>query len=157
MGVYLKIEGIKGNVTEKGHSDWIECHSLQWGVGRAITSTVGAGKNRESSMPSISEITITKNMDDASPKLFEEACVGDGKKYIIHLTKTGEGAEVYTEFELEDCMISGYSQSSGGDRPVESVSLSFSKITMKYTPFDDKNKKGTPVSAGYDLNKGTKV
>lgn len=157
MAIYLQIKNIKGNVTESAHKDWIECSSLQFGIGRAISTTVGAAKNRESSMPSISEISVTKMMDDASPKLFEQACVGDGDQYVIHLTKTGEGAEIYTEYTLEDCMISGYSVSSGGDRPSESISLSFTKLIMKYTPYDDKNKKGTPVSAGYDLTTGKKI
>jgi type VI secretion system secreted protein Hcp len=52
---------------------------------------------------------------------------------------------------LENAMIASYSASSGGDRPMESFSINFTKIEYKYTPFDDKHKAGTPVPVKYDL------
>ena len=63
MSVYMKIDGINGKVTAKGHEQWIDCSSLQWGVGRAISSAVGTSADREASKPSISEVSITKMMD----------------------------------------------------------------------------------------------
>jgi type VI secretion system secreted protein Hcp len=48
-------------------------------------------------------------------------------------------------------IIDGYSVSSGGDRPSESISMNFTKIEYKYTPFDDQHKAGTPVPVTYDL------
>jgi type VI secretion system secreted protein Hcp len=76
----------------------------------------------------------------------------------LHLVKTGQDKlQTYMEYILEDCMISGYSVSSGGDRPSESLSLSFAKMTMSYTPYDNTGKGQTPVKAGYDLAKGKKV
>ena len=50
----VTIDGITGDVTAKGHENWIHCNSLQWGVGRGIGAPTGSSKERESSEPSIS-------------------------------------------------------------------------------------------------------
>jgi len=158
MSIYMKIDGIKGKVTAKGHEEWIDVSSLQWGVGRAISSAVGTSADREASKPSISEVSVTKLMDESSPMIFAEACVGKGKKVLIDLCTVGtDSIDPYMSYELEDCMISGYSVSSGGDRPSESVSLSFTKMTMKFIPYDKNGKPESPLPAGYDMAKGTKV
>jgi len=158
MSIYLNIDGIKGKVTAKGHEEWIDCSSVQWGVGRAISSAVGTSADREASKPSISEVSVTKLMDESTPSIFTEACVGKGKKVMIHLCTVGsDQINTYMEYELEDCMISGYSMSSGGDRPSESISLSFTKMTMKFIPYGKDGKPESPLPAGYDMATGTKV
>jgi len=158
MSIYLQIEGIKGNVTAKGHEDWIDISSIQWGVGRAISSSVGTAADREASKPSISEVSVTKLMEESTPLIFTEACVGKAKKVSIHLCTTGtENIDTYMEYDLEDCMISGYSMSSGGDRPSESISFSFTKLMMKYIPYDKAGKAMSPLPAGYDMAAGSKV
>jgi type VI secretion system secreted protein Hcp len=134
MAIYMEYDGIKGDVTEEGHKKWIECSSCQFGVGRAIGGTAsGASRGREASLCNVSEITITKPADAASQDLMREAMIGavPGKKVKFEFVTTGRGdkAETYTTFELENCMISGFSLATGGDRPSESLSLNFTKIT----------------------------
>ena len=72
MPIYMKYDGIDGDVTAEGHEKWIELNSFQWGVGRGISSPTGASADRESSAPSISEITVSKMQDAATTKLLEE-------------------------------------------------------------------------------------
>jgi type VI secretion system secreted protein Hcp len=152
MAVYLKFEGIDGEVTQSQHEKWIEIHSFQFGVGRGIGTPTGSSKNRESSSASVSEIVVTKTMDSSSPKLFTESATGTkGKKVEIHFISTGDPGLTYAQYTLEDTLISGYSLSSGGDRPSESISLNFTKVEFKMTPYDDKNAAGTPITVSYDL------
>lgn len=152
MAIYVKYEGIDGEATHDTHKKWIDCSSLQFGVGRAISTPSGSAGNRESSEPSVSEITLVKSMDAASTKLFVESVTGAaGKKVEIHLVSTGSPGVTYTEYTLTNALISSYSVSSGGERPTESISINFTKIQYKFTPFDDKHKAGTPVSVSYDL------
>ena len=159
MAIYMQYgDKIKGNVTAVGHEKWIDVHSFQFGVGRAISTGVGKGKDREASTPSISEITLTKEMDESSPHLFQEATVGKASKVTIDFCTTGaDKIETYLQYILENCMVSGYSISSGGDRPSESLSLSFTKITTNYWVYDEKGKQATKVPVGYDLEAGKKV
>ena len=66
MPIYVKYGAVVGNVTEAGHIGWVEMNSFQWGVGRGIGSPVGKSANRESSAPSISEVSVSKQMDKSS-------------------------------------------------------------------------------------------
>ncbi|NYZ17586.1 type VI secretion system tube protein Hcp [Azospirillum sp. RWY-5-1] len=153
MAIYVKYEGIDGEATHQDHKKWLDVGSLQWGVGRAISTPSGSTANREASEPSVSEVTITKLMDASSPKFFTEACTGAvGKKVEIHLVTTGSPGVTYAEYILTNALVSAYSMSSGGDRPSESVSISFTKMEYKFIPYDDKNKAGTPISVSYDIS-----
>ncbi len=152
MAIYLKMDGIDGDATHEDHKKWITVESLQWGVGRAIATPVGSTKNREASEPSVAELTIAKQMDTASVYLFQEACTGQtGKEVKVHLVSTGSPGQTYLEYTLTDTLVSGYSVSSGGDRPSESISLNFNKVEMKYIPLESNNESGSPVTKGYDL------
>ena len=152
MAIYLKYDGIDGDATHEDHKKWITVESLQWGVGRAIATAVGSTKNREASEPSVAELTIAKQMDTSSVYLFQEACTGQtGKEVKVHLVSTGSPGQTYLEYTLTDSLVSGYSVSSGGDRPSESVSINFNKVEMKYIPLESNNEAGSPVTKGYDL------
>jgi type VI secretion system secreted protein Hcp len=153
MAIYVQIDGIKGNATQEGHKDWLDISSLQWGVSRRLATPTGSSINREASEPSVSEVTLTKLLDASSPPIFQQATTGKagGIKTTIHLVTTGDPGLTYMEYVLENSLISSYSVSSSGDRPYETIMINFTKITMKFTPYDDKNKPGSPVGAGYDL------
>ena len=152
MAIYMKFGDIKGQVKTDGFKDWIECGSFQFGIGRGVTSGEG-GQQRESSNPSVSEIVLTKVYDAASSGLFQDSLKGNfNTKVNIKFTSTSAGkVATFLTFDLEECGLSGYSWSSGGDNPSESLSLNFTKITMSPSPLDDK---GSPVSGSkvsYDL------
>ena len=56
------------------------------------------------------------------------------------------------DYTLEDCMVSGYSISADAEgEPMESITLSFSKIMINYSDFDKTNKSGNQQRVGYDL------
>jgi type VI secretion system secreted protein Hcp len=146
---------INGDSIIDGHEKWITISSLQMGVGRAI-SVSGGGADRETSNPSFSELTLTKSTDIASADLFMQAVCGKSLgKAEIHFVQTGgadKKQQVYMKIELEDAIVSSYSASSGGDRPSESISINFTKITYQYDAFSgDKVTTGTPKK--WDLTK----
>lgn len=160
MPIYMEFQGIKGNVTAAGHEKWIDVGSVQFGVGRGVSTPVGKAADREASAPSVSEVVITKVLDDASCFLFQEALQGKGDKVVkFDFVKSGTGdkLETYLKFQLDDVMVSGYSISSGGDRPTESISLNFTKITYTNTPADRKTAAAGPQTYAYDLAKGAKA
>lgn len=154
MPIYMNYNSlaVKGDVTEEGHKGWIELSSCQWGVGRGISAPVGNAVNREASAPSVSEITSSKMLDTSSTKLLTEALQGEGVPVIIDFCKTEKGSlVVYLELTLTNTMVSGYSLSSGGDKPSESFSLNFTKIEFKNIPMDSTGKLGSPDPITYDL------
>lgn len=152
MGIYMDFDGIKGEATQQDHKKWIDVLSLSWGTGRGISTVEGSASEREVSAPSISDVTIVKEFDEASPKLFTEAVAGNqGKTVKIDLTTTGAPAVTFCTYTLSNALISSYSVSTSGDRPMESVDISYTKMEFKFTPYDDKNKAGTPTTVSYDL------
>ncbi len=159
MAIYMNFNNkkIKGNVTAAGYEDWIELDSFQLGVGRGISMDVGNMANREASRPSVSEVSITKMLDNASGGLFKESLTGvEGVDVQIHIVQTGaKQVEKYAAYELSDVLISSYSVSaSGGSAPHEALSLSFSKIIADLQGADKTNKNGQNMKVGYDLTTG---
>jgi type VI secretion system secreted protein Hcp len=157
---FFKYDAIKkGESKCKGHEGdkgWIEVTSFQWGCGRGISSPVGTSSKREASAPSVSEVVVTKLLDSTSPLLLQESLVGKAVTAQIDLAEThAEQLETYLEMKLTNAMISSYSVSGVGDRPVESLSINFTKIEYKVTPFDDQHKAGTPVPTAYDVTTAT--
>lgn len=154
MAIFMKYGELKGEVTAETHKEWVELFSLQWGVGRGISSGVGGGSKREASAPSVSEVTVTHSFDAFSPLALKEAVGGKATKVEIHLTQTDDSGKhvAYQKYILENCLISGYSISgSSGDRPSESLSLNFTKFDSEYLKIDDKFAATTTGHVIYDL------
>ncbi len=154
MAIFIKYGELAGEATATGYEKWMEVNSLQWGVGRGISSGVGGGSKREATAPSISEIVVTKTMDAISPLMLKEAIGGDAKTVKIDLTQTDASGKhiAYQKYILTNTLISGYSLSSGGDRPSESMSFNFTKVDSEYLKVDDKFKSTTTGHVIYDIS-----
>lgn len=156
MPIYMNYDGIDGSVTAAGHEKWIELSSCQMGVNRHVTNPTGRGVNREAAAPAVSEIVITKIQDCASTGLFRASLWGEGKKVKIDFCKTDKDKiEPYLQFELENTLVSSYNVSGAGgttgNRPMESLSLNFTKITFNAIQMDPTNKTAKPDRAMWDL------
>ena len=159
MAIYMNFnnKAIKGNVTAAGYEDWIELDSLNFGNGRGITMEVGNMANREASRPSMSEVSVSKMMCNASGGLFKESLTGvEGVKVIIDIVQTGaKQVEKYASYTLEDVLISSYSvNASGGSAPHETLSMSYAKLIADLQGADKTNKNGKNMKVGYDLTIG---
>ncbi len=83
---------------------------------------------------------------------------GEGQDVTIDFCKTDKGKlEVYMSYTLNDTMISGFSISSGGDKPQESISINFAKIAFKMVEMDVKGSTGTPSTVTYDIGQAKVV
>ncbi|MCF3947620.1 type VI secretion system tube protein Hcp [Acidiphilium sp. AL] len=154
MAIYMKYASIDGDVTTEGYSKYIELNSVQWGVGRGVAMQSGSGEGRESSLPSLSEVTVTKDYDVSSPDLLKEGLSGGAKDVDIVFTRTnksGSGVDKYLEVKLKDVIMSGLSMSSGGDKPSESLSLNYSSISFVSIPMKDDGTQGTQSVVNFDL------
>jgi len=160
--IYMKFGKIKGDVTAKGHEGWIELTSAQLGVNRQITSPTGRGANREASAPSMSEIVVTKFVDQASTDLFRASMWGEGVDVEIHFVKSDDSPandpiNPYMTLKLKNTLISNYSVSGhGGDshsKPMESLTLNFTGIEYALGgPKNTKNQAPPPQTLKWDLS-----
>jgi len=154
MPIYLKYEGITtGSVTAKGFEKQIEFASAQFGCGRGIPApTVGRAAEREPGSATVSELVLSKQFDNSSTDLFRESLKGEGKKAEVHFVHTtGAESRLYLKLTLTDTLISGYSISSGGDLPSESLSLNFTKIKWEFFGTTKEHGMGDTPKVEYDL------
>ena len=85
----------------------------------------------------------------ASAELFFQATCGKSLgKAEIHFIQTGGGeakGQAYLKVELDAAIISSYSMGSSGDRPLDTFSINFTKISYQYDAYDgEKVTTGTP-------------
>jgi type VI secretion system secreted protein Hcp len=158
MAIYMKVPKAEGSVTAEGYKKWIELDSMQFGVGRMVTMDTGNMANRSVGLPAFSEITVSKNTDDSTFGLLQDALMAkEGKQIIMAVVEPGDDPTEYIKYELEDAIISSYSMSAGGGgRPSESISISYAKIVVSFTTHDRANKGGAVPRVSYDLAKGNK-
>jgi type VI secretion system Hcp family effector len=129
VNAYLQIPGVDGESTDNAHKGWIEVASFQWSASRGMSagsasSGAGAGK------ASVGEIVITKQTDSASPKLFQAATSGRHFNQVV-LEMRKAGGQAYETYVLSDVMVASVRASSGGDRPMESITLDFARMETK--------------------------
>ena len=153
MPIYFQMDGIQGDATQADHKQWMDIQAMHWNVSRNINTLAGAAANRESSEPAISEVTLTKVSDSSTSKLFQEACTGrSGKDATIDMVTTGNPGQTYIQYKLYNTLVASYTVSSSGDRPTEQVTLNFTKMEVKYIPFDENNNAKAPMISSYDVS-----
>jgi type VI secretion system secreted protein Hcp len=148
VAIYLKYDGVEGNVTTKGFEKQIELITASYGSGRSIGMSARTDVNRGHAEPHLSEISIAKMWDDmASVKLFEDAIAGVGNKNAtLSFTTTSKNTVMaFLVLDLENVVVSNYSIGGGGEsQPNETLALNYTKITV--TPYEVKDGKATKKS-----------
>jgi type VI secretion system secreted protein Hcp len=69
---FLKLAGIKGESLDSKHKDEIEVLSFSFGISNKVSPTGGGGAGKAT----IEDFRFVKNVDTASPDLFDATCSG---------------------------------------------------------------------------------
>lgn len=150
----MKYEGIEGESEVRGKKGFMELTSISFGAMRNV-SAVGAGTRGEGDVR-IQEVNCTRQSDSVSALLFTECVSGDMlKKVEIEFIRTGPNNKPITfmSYLLEGCGITAYNVAGGGDIPMESFTLAFSKFTVKSFQVGDKLT-AVPFTGTFDLQAG---
>lgn len=132
------ISGVTDGLGAKGHKDWIEVLSYNWGIARPAGEAV-----------KVEEFTIVKLIDKSSPLLYKALGSGDPLQMTVAVCGRGAGASDFKEYvvySMEDVRV--VSMGIGTDvesfvhmedvgladyRHLEEVSFTYQKITLDYT------------------------
>ncbi|WP_299362936.1 type VI secretion system tube protein Hcp [uncultured Paracoccus sp.] len=154
---YLKIEGIDGESRRADHEGEIDV----WGVGLTATqkSSAATGSGRVRGRATVSDLTLRKWYDAASPYLALACMQGKAFKEIIFTARkdSGEAHLDYLTITMSNCLISGYEMEQAsptedaGDMISEEIGISFEKIKIKYVLQADDHSKGDEHEVEYDL------
>src|SRR5258708_7244859 len=151
--IFLKIDGIAGESTDKTHINEIVIDSFSFGVSQTGASTgLGAGKAK------INEFHITKAFDKSSPELFLASASGKHiKDMTLAMRKAGGDPQSFLTIKLTDVLVSSYNTFGSGDGVHDSISFVFSKIEIEYRPQKSDGSLGEPVKAGWDVKANKKI
>ncbi len=155
MNTYMKLTGIAGDVSAKGHEKWIAIQSMAHNLQRNIGAiTPGNVNHRIDSVAQFSAIEIAKNIDATSPILYQLFCKGEViDSATIETVLTGAPAKTYLQYILQNIIINSITPINNGmgERPYELLTLSYTSMRQRYTPYDATQQAQAPIEAGYDL------
>jgi type VI secretion system secreted protein Hcp len=149
---FLKIEGIEGESTEKGHEKWIDVQSFSWGETQA--GGHGAGGGAGAGKVSMQDFHFTMQTNKASPTLLMACAQGKHfKDAQLTARKAGRDQIEYLKIKLTDVLVSSYQTggSAGSEAgPTDQLSLNFVKIEFAYSPQKADGSLEPPISAWFD-------
>jgi type VI secretion system secreted protein Hcp len=148
--IHLKIPGIEGESTHKGHEKEIEVRSWAWSVENAAKPGAGGGGGAGKAVPR--ELVFTHGYDMASP-LLAKSCAKGTHLAVATLSarKAGKGPQEFLVITLKNVLVTAVSVSGNGDGIGESVALAYGEIDFMYKPQDAKGGLGPGVGFGWNV------
>ena len=159
VDIFLKITGVDGEAKDKTHKKEIDVLAWSWGLSNSGSAHVGGGAG--AGKVNVQDLSVTKYLDAASPKLMLACCSGHhyDEATLVVRKAGGDNPVEYLKIKLQEVLISAVSTggSGGEDRLTENVVLNFAKFNVDYTPQDDKGAAGTAIPAGWDISQNAKL
>jgi type VI secretion system secreted protein Hcp len=145
--LYLKLPGIDGGSTNTRHQNEIDIADISWGLSNPNHTTTGA---------TMTDLTITKGIDVASPKLLGAVAAGTNffAATVSAEKNVGGGAAAipFAALNLFGVNVTSINQTanrtSGFD---EKITLRATVVQLVYTPQKADGSAGTPVSSCWNL------
>jgi type VI secretion system secreted protein Hcp len=152
VDMFIKIASVDGESKDSKHGKEIDVLAWSWGLSNSGSAHTGGGAG--SGKVNVQDLSFTKWVDSATPKLVKAAC--DGSHFdeaLLTVRKAGGSPVEYIKLKLTEVLVSSISTggSGGEDRLTENVTLNFGKFSLDYTPQDDKGKPLTAVNTGWDI------
>jgi type VI secretion system secreted protein Hcp len=157
VDMFMKIDTVDGESKDKVHKKDIDVLAWSWGMSNSGSAHVGGGAGM--GKVNIQDLSFTKYTDSSSPVLALACCNGTHYKDATLVVRKAGGTPVeYIKIKLEEVLISAIATggSGGEDRLTENVILNFGKVSMDYTPQDDKGAALTAIPMAWDITANSK-
>ena len=155
--MFMKIDSVDGEAQDAKHKKEIDVLSWSWGVSNSGSAHNGSGAG--AGKANVHDLTFTKWVDSATPKLTLACCSGKHfKDATLVIRKAGDKPVEYVKIKMETVLVALVSTggSGGEDRLTENVTLNFAKLSLDYVPQDDKGAAGTPIPMSWDIASNTR-
>lgn len=157
MSMYMKIEGIEGDSTQKGHDKWFDLNAYSFNAMNMGGGMPGSAGGRSGGETQVGEITVAMPGASGVPTLVNYVVTGKTVKTItIESVTSSENPVVYQKWTLTDCAFSNIAISDSGvglrDMGI-SLSISFTHMQFDATAIKDDGSKGPTKSLKYDVAK----
>ena len=161
--IYLKLTGpdLKGESTDKDHGQWIELTSWQHQLYQPTSPVASTSGGHAVGRTEHGALTVIKEMDSASPVLFQALSGGTTfqSAQMDLYRDAGDGKRVkYLEIQLKNVMISQINM-GGGDTalPNETIALKYAAIQWKYQKQNIDGGMGGMTQGAWSLTKNDKT
>jgi len=152
--MFLKFQDdVPGESKAKGHDG--EIALLSFSFGATNPSSVASGNTGSGAgKVDLTHLSIQKEVDLASPVLFQQCCAGkhfDSATLVVR-EAGGEPVEYWTMVMKQVFVDSvNWGAAAGGGKPSESVALSFAECKITYWSQSDKGAKDKKAEAGWNV------
>jgi type VI secretion system Hcp family effector len=145
---YFRMEPFQGESANPAFLNQIVVQSFTFGgqnhAANPTVLTTGAGTAKLQ----MHDLKLTKLVDKASPLLF--AAVGSGKPVVaavLSVVRPGTST-LLAQVQLSDVAVSGYEVGTAtpSGLPIETVTLSFTRVKFVYFPLTPDGKPGAPMA-----------
>lgn len=136
---FIWIDGITGESKDAAHNDWIEVSSFNLSASQDISRTASSTGGATVGRVYLSDFSIVKVVDCATPKIFQACCAGQHiKKVVMSLHRAGGDKQKYMEITFEEVIVSGvYSGNLLTHEPAafpeEVINFDYAKINFLYS------------------------
>jgi len=155
MAIYIKFDGIDGEVVEIKHPKWTEI--LSFSVSGHKPGNGKTGSSRVAGTTEFHDVSISKNSDKTSPKMLESMAKGISfdKVEVHYVTTTKDGPNAITKYELKNVYITGWDQATHGDRPGENMTLNYEEIKVIQVPVKPDGSLDSELEFAWSISKAT--
>jgi type VI secretion system secreted protein Hcp len=141
--MFLKLAGVTGEAQDSDHQGEIQVVGWSWGL--SAPAAVGGGATGKTSL---SELTVRKKVDQATPTLMQYLRT---HKLVptatLTVRKAGTTPLVYFKIDLTNVRVTSLTTESAEAELVERLQLGFTTVTVTYTP----QQGGTGAKGGGDV------
>lgn len=130
--MWLKVDGCKGEAADEKHKDEMIVLNWTWGMHHPVAFRGGGHSGGETT---VSELTISKYVDKASPNLMKYCLNAKSlPEVVLTARKRGEKPIDYIKIKMKSAVVVNVTASANGDAPMETISIAFEKVEVEYTP-----------------------
>ncbi len=133
--ILLKLGEIAGQSSVTGHVGELEIMSFSFSMSLPMTSNNISNKERSAGRPDVTDMSLQRLMDSASPLLMEQLATANAiPTATLTLMRIDNGVPLnLITYVMSDVYLTSYNIGGGaGGTPSESFSLNFSKLTASY-------------------------
>jgi len=135
VDMFLELKDVPGESVDAKHKGKMDILAWSWGMSQSGTTHNGPGAG--AGKVNVQDLSVTKYVDKASPKLQLFCCNGKHiPSGLLIVRKAGTNPLEYIKITMTDIIVTSVSTggSGGEDRLTENVSLNFAEVKFEYTP-----------------------
>ncbi|HTE16269.1 MAG TPA: type VI secretion system tube protein Hcp [Burkholderiales bacterium] len=172
LKIFLKLDGIEGESTVKGHDKEIAVLSYEQAV--EVPTASGGGGGGTTGRPRFSAVRIRKDVDKASVPMLLACATGRHLRHAIFTFRHSPGTFDFYKVILEDVSLTKVAQRAGTDAQypltfealnagaasdgfLDEVTLAFARIRWEHRAQRPNGGVGTTTSGGWDISNNVKL